>query len=458
MASESKRWPAMALLDFTPSGVRWHPAVVLESDARQRFVVATTKSASHAPSRLVMMPGLVNAHTHLGFTNAVGLMPRRVLFPQWLAALKEWSIGAGAAGIAASVRDGLELSRQAGVVALGEISSVQAGIEYFADSPLRGVHFSEWLCPAPSLMSSRRAEWEPRWRAVQDSAAVRSGRWRMGLSPHAPHTVAKQALHWSLEHYGIGRPLAMHIAETPDEMEFLRHGTGSFGDYFRERSIETERTPVGDGDPFATLEHSVFLPARQAMPMAGLLDRIRNGRPAGAPMTMIVHGNYAPRTWVDRCARAHAAVCWCPETHEFFGHDPWTAWKDCPVPVVIGTDSLASATSLNPLVQIGCGITRQNDWRERLMEPSQMLYGVSLGASDALLGHAGGPPLADATILRVSEDVWRSLSLNPAGDTIDPDWLWEWAETWWQDPPRAVAAIRAGKLDAWGDAGPLSQS
>jgi cytosine/adenosine deaminase-related metal-dependent hydrolase len=147
-----------------------------------------------------------------------------------------------------------------------------------------------------------------------------------GLSPHAPHTVCPALLNWAIRQ---NVPIAMHLAETLEELQLLRHHTGPL--------LETMRRADPDYDP-----KSVLI-GKRPMDYLQLLSN--------ASKVVIIHGNYLDDEELQFLAahRETMSVVYCPRSHAYFRHASYPLQKmlDYGVRVLLGTDSLASVPNLN---------------------------------------------------------------------------------------------------------------
>jgi len=158
-----------------------------------------------------------------------------------------------------------------------------------------------------------------------------------GLSPHAPHTVCPALLERALEQHV---PLAMHLAETRDERQLLRHHTGPL--------LEMMRRADPDYNP-----KSVLL-GKRPMDYLRLLS--------AAPSAFIVHGNYLDDEELRFLAahRETMSVIYCPRSHAYFRHSSYPLRKmlDYGVRVLLGTDSLASVPNLSLVEEMQFAVKR----------------------------------------------------------------------------------------------------
>jgi cytosine/adenosine deaminase-related metal-dependent hydrolase len=150
-----------------------------------------------------------------------------------------------------------------------------------------------------------------------------------GLSPHAPYTVHGDLLTAAIELAQKHRkPLAMHLAESREEIQLLATSRGPFRDLLEERGWwEPGAIPVG----------------------ARPLDYLRSL--ARVERSLVIHGNYLDADEIDfLAARGEGmSVVFCPRTHLFFRHEayPLRAMLERGVRVALGTDSRASNPDLD---------------------------------------------------------------------------------------------------------------
>ncbi len=137
----------------------------------------------------VLIPGLVNAHTHLDLT-AIGPRPRPPgqPFAEWLDGVRQ-SRNVGADSISAAVDMGIRASLRGGVVAVGDIAGrfSTEPLEALRASPVMGVSFLELfgLGVSQTLAIGKIKASE----ALFQDRVGEAPRVRIGLAPHAPHSV-----------------------------------------------------------------------------------------------------------------------------------------------------------------------------------------------------------------------------------------------------------------------------
>jgi cytosine/adenosine deaminase-related metal-dependent hydrolase len=264
-----------------------------------------------------VLPGLVNAHTHLDLSAMRGLAPP-THFTDWLRQVITHRRGRTPEQVQGDVRAGLAECLRFGTTLLGDISGDGGSWDLLAEAPVRAVVFREFL----GLTKERASgAWErlDRWLASRPATPT----LRPGVSPHAPYSVRSSLF---LAASTRGEPVAVHLAETAAEQELLALRRGPFVPFLKD---------LGVWDPEGLAEDTDHV------------LRLLNG----PSPTLLVHGNFLhPAAAIP----ANAAVVYCPRTHAVFGHPPhpFREFLARGVRVAVGTDSLASNPDLDVLAEI----------------------------------------------------------------------------------------------------------
>jgi cytosine/adenosine deaminase-related metal-dependent hydrolase len=302
-----------------------HGRIVEVGDARDLRRVHREAESFDLP-RSILLPGLVNAHTHLELSNCrAGIAPGGH-FGEWILGIRGQLAAQGddfGAVVSRAVREGVRQSLRFGVTTIGDVSQQNHLTRpILRDLPIRCVSYGETL----GLAKQRARHAELLERALD--ATHQTERLRIGLTPHAPYTVDLSDYRRCLQ---VARerdlPLATHLSEDAQEREFLEHRTGLFRDIWEslgmwEESVETHR-----GSPIA-FAHAI-----------GLLEY----------PTLLAHVNYCDDAELELLSRGRASIVCCPRTHAYFGHPPHR-WRDMlarGINVAVGTDSCASSPDMN---------------------------------------------------------------------------------------------------------------
>jgi cytosine/adenosine deaminase-related metal-dependent hydrolase len=285
---------------------------------------------------VALLPGLVNAHTHLEFS----LLERPLggagmPFPDWIGEVVAARRGLAEKMSAEELADyrrrgaetGLRESRAAGVAALGEIATMPWDEQCFTARPeVSATIFLELLGLAPERI-------EPFLELAERHVLAGAG-VRRGLSPHAPYTVNPELLRRVCELSASRQiPLAMHVAESFEELELLRSQSGPLVERLGE---------LGAWHPGA-------LP-RGLRPL-DYLEML-----SAAHRVLVIHGNFLVREEMEFLAERHdrMRVVYCPRTQAWFpfGEYPLAAMLACGLRVAVGTDSRASNPDLSVLSEL----------------------------------------------------------------------------------------------------------
>jgi len=298
-------------------------AVGSAADLRRAFPGAAVTDLGDA----VLLPGLINPHVHLELSDLAPPPLPAGGFAAWLRGMitrAQADPRDAAAVVPAAVAAGIAQCLRFGVTAVGDITRhPHLSRPVLAASALRAVSYGE-----VQALGGRRHLLDERVAAAADAAHA-TPRLTIGLSPHAPYTVepAGYARCLALARAG-GLPIATHLAETRDEIEFVAARTGPFRDLWENvlRAWD-DAVPAHPAGPI-DLAHALGLLAHAAL---------------------LAHVNYCSDADLDLLAAGRASVVYCPRTHAYFGHPPHR-WRDMlarGVNVAVGTDARASSPDLN---------------------------------------------------------------------------------------------------------------
>ena len=255
---------------------------------------------------VAVVPGFVNAHTHLELAPIPepadnGTHPENEV--AWLRRVIDQRRNGSAERLKKAVKRNVSTSIQSGTTLVADVTTAGLSWSEVAKAPIRAVVFAELigLKRSRGLQVSEEA-WS--WLATITPEAQVAACARPGLSPHAPYSTGG----WLYHRAAASRlPLMTHLAEMPEEMELLEHGTGPLRTFLEDLGAwdSAEWEPIGK---------------RPA-------DFVRKGELRNADW-LIAHGTYfdSSEYWQLRPEAApkghRVAVAYCPRTHARFGHAP----------------------------------------------------------------------------------------------------------------------------------------
>ncbi|QDT17486.1 amidohydrolase family protein [Alienimonas californiensis] len=291
------------------------------------------RSGAEDLGELTLLPGFVNCHTHLEFSDFTAPLPAAGTFADWIAAT-----------VAARrdrpgdrmerVNRGLAECLAAGVTTVGEIATgtpEQGGWDAARLPPPHArpalVAFGELIAPRDPVAGLAAA------RAFLHGDADPPDLIR-GLSPHAPYSVhpAVPTLLAACPDTAAA-PWAIHLLETDEEIDLMAQNRGPL-------AAAMARLGATRGDFGANRLRRDYL------------DPL-----AAAARGLVIHGNRQTKAdveWLSAPERWQLSVIYCPRTHAHFRHPPhpWLALREAGVRVALGTDGRGSNPDLSVLGEL----------------------------------------------------------------------------------------------------------
>ena len=295
------------------------PLIVGVGDAAE-IAVQFPSARVESFGQSVILPGLVNTHTHLELTALRGYLENEESdFFAWLRKLTMARLERMTADdIRVSALWGACEAVRAGITCVGDASdSAMMSMLALRDVGLRGIVFQESFGPDSRLAQENFAKLKAK---VDDLRGVETDLVKVGVSPHAPYTVCGPQLELIAEFALAERlPLMMHAAESQAEEDFVRHGTGLFADSLAKRGIEW--TPPRT----STIQY---------LDAVGILEC----QPLLAHCIRVDHDD------IETLRRTGSKVAHCPKSNAKLGHGraPLASFVAAGVTVGLGSDSVAS--------------------------------------------------------------------------------------------------------------------
>lgn len=297
----------------------------------------------------LLMPGLVNAHTHLELSFLAGVLPPRGDFVGWLEQMVAARPGHDHETAAQATAGAVEQAKASGTALVADITNTGRAREAMSQAGLSGLSFFEALgqakCePPPAGLA---------WRGAMLMAN--------GVAAHAPYSVPAERLA-ELKRRAGDLPFCIHAAESRAEMEFML-GQGPEGrrleQFLLARGLRRDSLGLTGLRPLAHLR------------ALGLLDR----------RTMLVHGVQLSRQEARDLAASGASLCLCPRSNLGLtgALAPVEDLLAAGVNLALGTDSLASCPDLSPWAEMATLIRAVPG-----LAPESILHMATAGGARAL--------------------------------------------------------------------------
>lgn len=355
--------------------------LAFDDDGRVAAVGPVADPAARPWAGIALLPGLVNAHTHLELTGFDGLVDDED-FAAWIPHIIRLKATRTAEQFRDAARQGIRDSWAMGVTTVADCGDSGAVIQALGELGASGIAYHEAFGPDPADAHVRLAAWTDRMIELR---RFESARVILGASPHAPYTVSGElyrlVARWAR---GQGMPIAVHVAEAADEVALLRDGTGGFAEAWRHRKIP--------------------LPAAHCSPVEWL---DRHG--VLGPDTTAIHVIHVDGADVTTLARRGCGVAHCPRSNRRHHHGdaPLTRFLGAIDRLGVGTDSVASVAPLDLLAEARAARALAGCSADRALEL------VTIGAAKAIgldrdLGTLERGKWGDAAAIRI-----------PAGTAID---------------------------------------
>ncbi len=317
-------------------------AVLVGTDGRIAAVGAEATVPTPAEAEFlacgdaVLLPGLVNAHTHLELGGFEELAPPPdVPFREWILGIRRLKEVRTPAEYLEAARRGVRACWAAGVTTVADTGDSGAVVEALGELGGSGVVYHEVFGPDPAQREESFAGLVSR---VRELAPRATGRVRLGVSPHAPYTVSGP-LYAKVAEFAaaLALPLAVHVAESREETDFVLRGAGPFADAWRSRGIPLLADPSHCPPPTAHYSPVTWLDAH------GVLG----------PGTLCIHAVQVGAADIALLAGRGAAIAHCPISNARHRHGaaPLALFRRAGIRVGLGTDSVASVGRLDLLAE-----------------------------------------------------------------------------------------------------------
>ena len=369
---------------------------VVESDGVITYVgprSAAPAGTDYDLGEAILLPGLINTHTHLELTAMRGFL-ENCRFTEWIDKLRQSRNEVMSDEMLLdSARFGVMEGLVAGITTYADTCSSGVAMRAMNELGVRGIMYQEVFGPDPSHADAAMLELKDRIERLQ---LEQTDLVALGVSPHAPYTVSDRLYRAVAEFANTRRlPLAMHIAESEAEYDIVANAHGEFAERWEHRGIAVTpraRSPV------------------ELLDRHGVLDR--------GPL--LIHCVRVDDADIEIIARRRCAVAHCPASNAKFGHGiaPLLSLVSAGVRVGIGSDSVASNNRMDILdeARLAVLIHRAATQRHDAFGAHQALELATIGGARALGvdSRVGSlEPGKDADLAAFRTDIART---TPLGD------------------------------------------
>jgi cytosine/adenosine deaminase-related metal-dependent hydrolase len=325
-------------------------AVAIDDDGRIAAVgpVSELGEGERFPET-VILPGFVNAHTHLEYA-VYGGFGDGLSFGPWIGVHVERKRRIGLLEMEAVARLGALECLRSGVTTVGDCSFSGAAATACAEVGLGAVVYLEVFGAETAVRDS----FEP--MAARVSGAL-SDEVRLGISPHAPYTTTIGLYRAAAD---LGLPIATHLSESRDELDYLRSGEGPWSSF-----ADLLVPPLGTT-------------GIRALAVEGLLG----------PHVLAAHCVHVDEEEITLLADNDVAVAHCPRSNALLGCGiaPLAALREAGIRVCIATDSPASTPSFDMFDEMRAAVyaARAREERPDALSTADALELATLGGARAL--------------------------------------------------------------------------
>jgi cytosine/adenosine deaminase-related metal-dependent hydrolase len=361
----------------SPTRVRWHarwvvpvssPPIADGTLVTEGDHIAWVGPRANAPTGgrdeelgdAILVPGLVNTHTHLDLTAMRGTLDGLAFF-DWVRTLTRARAELTDASLLAAARDGIVEGLLAGITTYADTAPNAAGFDAMLDLGVRGIAFREVFGPDPAQAPASLAGLR---QHVNEMRARETALVKVGVSPHAPYSVSDE-LFRAVGEYAAAEnlPLAVHIAESEAESRLIERGEGPFADFLTGRNIAVAARGTS---PIDALTRTGIVRAH----------------------TLLIHAVRVRAAEIPALAGSGCGIAHCPASNAKLAHGtaPLAEFVAAGARVGLGSDSMASNDRMDILEEARLAVLAQRARgpRHDVVSAEAALRLATLGGAEAL--------------------------------------------------------------------------
>lgn len=347
-------------------------------------VEVTRGRAKNHYADAAIVPGFVNAHSHLEYAMYAGFGDGQAFGP-WIGTHVERKNRLERDDMVAIARLGVLESLRAGIATTADYSFSGAAATAATELGLRAVVYLEVFAIDPA---DAERQFDEKRATVVESDLV-----RIGVSPHAPYSCSLDTYRWCLS---LGIPVGTHLAESANENEWLEHGSG----------------PLQGMAP-------ILVPPTGKRAVASL-------EPVLGPDLLCAHCVEIDQGEIELLAERNVPVAHCPRSNALLGCGiaPVAELRAADVRVGLGTDSPASTPSFDMFEEMRAAVymARARTKRPEALLAADALRMATLDAARALrledrVGTLTPGKRADLTVVSLAGSPYHPVE-DPAAAVV----------------------------------------
>jgi len=333
---------------------------ILAVGPRKQVIAAFSDARVHDFNQAAILPGLINAHSHLELTVMRGFLEKdETDFFAWLRKLTGARLEMTPQDLFVSATCGAIEAVCAGITCTGDSSSAASqSMLALREVGLRGIVYQESFGPDPGLAGQNVANLREQ---LNEMATLETNLVRAGVSPHAPYTVSAPQLEM-IARIAIDEklPLMMHAAESKAEQSFVTEGTGPFAEGLKKRGIEWRAPGISS---ISYLSNH------------GILDA----------QPLLAHCINVDASDLERIKTNGAGIVHCPKSNSKLRHGraPFAEFLRHGINTGLGSDSVASNNNCDLLEEARFATLTARTGGDAI-SPEQALFAATLGGAKAI--------------------------------------------------------------------------
>ncbi len=318
----------------------------------------------------VLMPALINAHTHLEFSKNKTLLDYGD-FITWLECVidKREELFISCKG--ECYKNAIEEMKKSGVCAFGEISSSGNDLKYLKHSPLKVVYFNEIIGANPAIVDVMYQDFLNRFN---ESKKLENEKFKVGVSIHSPYSVhpilMDKVISLAKEE---NLPIQAHFMESKAERLWLDKGEGEFKIFFEKH----------------------FKNAKPLIKPIEFLEKFKDTN------TTFVHCVHANDKELQKINEIKAFIAHCPVSNRLLnvGKLDLEKVKNNHIDYSVATDGLSSNYSLNLFKEIRAALLMHTELHPKYLAKDLLKAVTKIAAKELNLNNGSLEKGKDADLI-----------------------------------------------------------